>query len=1018
MAQTIKSLIAPLIMMAVLALLPACWGLKRPSPVTSTIELCTTNPFQESCDETYEIERIVKINECIAGGAAATATCADAVAANSCIRDPFAVACEANPTFAAYIARARNARVTYCQLPTADSTLCAGVAGSTLLDTECLDSPLEAPAYSSCSTRPSVVRICADDPFTRTGCGNVSTIEALRIAHCEDSATAWDDDCVEATYTGATVARNTACLTHGINADAGGHADCAMRGNVLLACSETTPFAYDVCDAVEGIGMKQMAACLADVDADDGCVALIMQTCEDTPLAGVSCAGLEGYTEDLNMFCSTGNNAMLGGCATTPARLSACAAGTLGINECDTDAIASAVCASSGANANPFVAFCSTASNIGGNDMIADIRQAVVTLCLDGANASMAVCQNTDTVVSALTTGGTRCILDTNAFTDRCAYTQYDSAREGFCPESDPFAYTGCNNVGIINTRRATYCNMPINAWKANCTGGSFGGTHDSTTAEGKACVLYGMGANGDSSCNSNTYADSFCKMQSTNPLDTTDNMGCRVLDDFAMISKAYCVADPFTTVGCDGLNNFADIVGDYCDMNADQATCKVDSTAWTGSFTGGGVLATAPATGDTANRFLSGLTGATDVPDTDFTPLTTTARDGHTANATHHLALNDTEHGFGGQADDGVMFFGGQLNDNSYRYYAGIYMSTNLGAPLTDVSQNGVWQAWMRTSGKDPKNEAFELTVDFDATTATGTLKAFFQSTGGGLYYNIDGAFKINGVITGNVAIGTAPTGTFVESGNDYTSGVLTGLIGAQGVVAAFFSNTSTITADDGNGINPFVGGFVGVPLAVTYADWNVVASPDAALDNPIANQFLAGASSETDAVSVNLKDATYNSNPLNGDDMDGFAYNTAGTTPDFVYYVGLLPSTDLGLPLDMTTAMGTWNGSFISIEGETAATPADFTLTVTYGGSGLSAGKSGSVAATIANTLYSFTGEFDARGVIIGTVTRTETSPVSTSMGTLQGLIGQDGAVGVFISNAGEGVDYGGGFVARKQP
>ena len=82
------------------------------------------------------------------------------------------------------------------------------------------------------------------------------------------------------------------------------------------------------------------------------------------------------------MFCSTGNNAMLGGCATTPARLSACAAGTLGINECDTDMIASAVCASSGANANPFVAFCSTATMIRGNDMIADIRQAVVTLCL------------------------------------------------------------------------------------------------------------------------------------------------------------------------------------------------------------------------------------------------------------------------------------------------------------------------------------------------------------------------------------------------------------------------------------------------------------------------------------------------------------------------------------------------------------------------------------------------------------------------------------------------------------
>ena len=160
------------------------------------------------------------------------------------------------------------------------------------------------------------------------------------------------------------LARNTACLTHGIDADAGGHADCAMRGNVLAACGVATPFAYDVCDAVEGIGAKQMTACLADLDADGdgGCEALIMQTCEDTPLAGASCIELDGYAEDLNMFCSTGNNAMLGGCATTPARLSACTAGTLGINECDTDVIAPKVCASSGADANPFVDFCSGAS--------------------------------------------------------------------------------------------------------------------------------------------------------------------------------------------------------------------------------------------------------------------------------------------------------------------------------------------------------------------------------------------------------------------------------------------------------------------------------------------------------------------------------------------------------------------------------------------------------------------------------------------------------------------------------
>ncbi len=1105
MIRTIKILIA----LAGLALLPACWGLKAPPPVTVTAAgICTANPFHTVCDSTYEIIRAVKISECVAEGAAATPTCADAVNANSCLRDPFALACETNNSFAPYIDRARSARGAYCELSVADPTLCTGAAGSAYLDTECLDSPANAPAYASCSTRLGVVLACTNTPFTRTGCGNVPTIEALRIAHCKDSATAWDDGCVEATYADATAARNTACLTHGIDAEAGGHADCAARDNVLVACGDNTPFAYDVCDAVEGIDIKRINACLSNLGADDRCVALITPTCTTTPLAGVSCSDIVGYSGFLDTFCAKDNNAAEGGCAMTPAALcpadpfgvavtvrdgtvdcsadeaydsdrqALCASGMEGNNECDTAEIAPEVCASSGDNANPFADFCTDADNIGGDDEIDVIRQTALNTCFDGmSDDDNGVCQNTITARGDLATA---CVLAV-AFEDRCDYTQYDTAREGFCttqsttwnalcdgetisgtgnardqeciddrqgnaddghtggdmpcperqaviaacPATDPFAARVCDRVvaSTINPRRAIYCNMEINAWKDDCTGGSFGGIHDSTTAEGEACVRFGTDANtgGHSSCDMNSKAKMICGMAGTNPLDTTANMGCRMLENFAEISKAYCVADPFTTVGCDALNNFADIVGDYCVANPNEATCKTDHMAWNGTFTAGSALATAPDSNDTANRFLSDLTGATAVPTTDFTPLTITVRDGQTANATPYLNLADTQHGFGGRAEDGVMFFGGQLNDNSYRYYAGIYSSTNLGAPLTDVSKNGVWEAWMRTSGKDPENEAFTLTVDFNATTASGTLKAFFQSTSGtntALYYNINGRFGINGVITGNVAIGTEDSGSILESGNEYTLGDLTGLIGARGVVAAFVSDTSTV--ETAGGINPFVGGFVGVPPTVTYGDWNAVAMPDAALeDSPIANQFLqysAGGGGGV-AVVVNLKDARHTDAPLGGDVADGFAYNTAGTSPDFVYYVGILPSTDLGLPLDATTAMGTWNGSFISIEDGTAATPADFILTVTF--SATSNGNAGSVAPSEKIGDYNFTGEFDARGVIAGTVTHTVTNPTEViSMGTLQGLIGQDGAVGVFISNSDASMDYGGGFVARKQP
>ncbi len=1069
MVQTIKSLIAPLIMMAVLALLPACWGLKRPSPVTSTIEPCTTNPFQGSCGEDYEIERIVKITECITGDAAATPTCAGAVGANTCLRDPFAEACATDNSFAAYVDRARNARATYCAVDNANATLCAGVAGSVQFDMACLDSPLDAPAYPTCATRPSVVRICADDPFTQTGCGNVTTIEMLRIAHCEDSATAWDDDCVEATYTGAEAARNTACLTHGIDVDAGGHADCAMRDNVLRACSETSPFALPVCDAVGDIGMKRTTfclktsdngganpftegceqdthgdvnmardtACLASLSADDGCEARIMQTCTDTPLAGVSCAELDGHSGFLDAFCVKDDNAMLGGCAMTPAALCSadpfgvavtvrdatvdcsadddydsarqalCATGMEGTGDCDTAVIAPVVCASSGANANPFAGFCTGTNNIGGGT-IAGIRQTALSTCFNGASDGDGdICQNT---IMARRMLATACVLAV-AFEDRCNYTQYATVRASFCttqsttwneqcdgegisgttnarnqacindaqgdadmgndggdtpcperqavinacPETDPFAATVCDLVvaTTINPRRAIYCNMPINAWKANCTKATYGDAHNPIAAQGEACVDYGIdeSAGGHASCTTNY----------------DDWTGSTFTPEFPLIAV------------------------------------------------------TAAASTDTLNQFLSGLTKGAVVPTiTGFTALTTTDTPVK-ANASPHLNLADSAHGFGGQADDGVMFFGGQRTDTSYRYYAGIYSSTDVGLPLTDASQTGVWQAWIRTSGKDPVSEKFELTVGFTESSKEGTLTAFFQSTSGennALYYNIDGRFGVNGVITGNIAIGANHDGSILESGEEYTLGRLTGLIGAQGVVAAFVSNTSTITEDagTGNGINPFVGGFVAVPT-VAYADWNIATTPDATLDTPIANQFLQdveadGGGGET---SVTLDSAQHTGASLGGEAADGFAYKTAGTSPDFVYYVGILPTTNLGLPLNNTTQAGAWNGSFVSIEDGTVATT-EFTLTVTFGGA--TGSNVGSVAPSAAIGNYTFRGDFDANGVIQnGTITHTVTSPAEViSMGTLQGLIGQDGAVGVFISNSDASMDFGGGFVARK--
>ncbi len=1056
MVRTIKSLIPPLIMMAGLALLPACWGLKRPAPVTGTATTggsCATNPFNEACDETYAIARVLKISECIVGVAAATPTCTDAVDANSCIRDPFAVACATDPTFAAYVDRARSARATYCVTDNANATLCASVDGSALLDTECLDSPDGNPAYPNCSTRPNVVQVCTDAPFTRTGCGNIPTIETLRIAHCEDSATAWDAGCVEETYAVATVARNTACLTHGIDATAGGHADCAERANVLAACTLTSPFAYGVCDAVEDIDMErttfclqttdnggenpfhvrckqdthgdvmgaQETSCLASVDADNGCVALIMQTCTDTPLAGVSCAGLGGHSGFLDAFCMKDNNAMLMGCGTTPAALcpsdpfedmvtagdgvidcladedydsdrqALCASGMEGTNECDTAAIAPAVCASSGPNANPFATFCSSTRNINGGDITA-IRQTALSACPDNTNDSDGdICQNT---IMARGDLATACALDTNAFTTRCAYTQYETAREGFCPESDPFAYPGCDNVGIINTRRATYCNMPINAWKSDCTGGSFGGTHNPTTAQRDACVAYGTDTNagGHGTCDTNPEAKSFC--ETNDPLDSAN-------------------------AGCEDLTNFLMVVRTYCTTRMDQATCKANYADWAGStFTTQFPLATAPVSTHTTNRFLSGLT-ATAL--TDFTLLTTTEKNGQKANTTTSLTLADTDHGFGGESDNGLAFYGVVFNDN-IRYYAGIYTDTDLGAPLTVGVQNAVWRAWMRTSGKDPENEAFTLTVSFTESSKAGTLKAFFQSTSGtntALYYDINGTFNIHGVITGNVAIGTEENDAIVESGDEYTLGGLTGLIGAQGVVAAFVSDTSTITADGGE--NPFVGGFVGIPALADHDAFShhyktqlntVLTTGDVA--------FATGSAGGLDTTGLTFDAANqFTSFPV-VEEGDGFALlfgQTAGG--DDRYRAGLLSGTNLGAPLVDGTVDGDWTGKvYVSRHVDTSDSNkpmgVDLTLAVDF-----SAGTIGTASAvtTATSETIEIDGLFRAGsnnptlplGILGGTVTYNVNTTEHTPL-PLIGLIGVEGAIGVF--HGGSDIDMVGGF------
>ncbi len=279
-------------------------------------------------------------------------------------------------------------------------------------------------------------------------------------------------------------------------------------------------------------------------------------------------------------------------------------------------------------------------------------------------------------------------------------------------------------------------------------------------------------------------------------------------------------------------------------------------------------------------------------------------------------------------------------------------------------------------------------------------------------------------GVITGTVE--SAGLVNDVEDTTKKFDGTARGLIGKAGLVGGFISPTGHhggFVAD-----NP---AFDDTPTTVGYLDWVDVTTPDAARDTPLTNQFLRGADSTTNDVaeftSLNLNNAQptgMDTTAFGGDSNDGFKISGNNTSEPTHFYAGILTTTSLGAPLTETTASGAWEGRLYAARaaGTVRSTEvADFVPTVNFDTNTISATIPGVInfggAAIVPGTVsYDFTAVWDERGVFQGTINRTLSSVASA--GNLTGLIGQGGAVGVFISNAGAAVGYGGGFVARKAP
>ncbi len=441
-------------------------------------------------------------------------------------------------------------------------------------------------------------------------------------------------------------------------------------------------------------------------------------------------------------------------------------------------------------------------------------------------------------------------------------------------------------------------------------------------------------------------------------------------------------------------------------------------------------------------------------------------------------LLLN--EGGSSGVAFSGVTFsqvLGAGVRNR--KFYAGLLPTTNLGAPITDISTNAIWEAQFGAvlggfccNTQKYSHLGFKMQVIFDGnggTISSGTVLGRVFTKGsvtvpytnlsspgvdGSDDFNIEGKFGNDGLLYGTVNLSTN-----IES-------TLTGLIGVRGAVGAFVGIGL-------RGTN-IAGGFVAYPtdpriaglkeearlariakeaadnkvkelteelenantevtrltqfIRPTYANWKLAVNPETVpnITTP-QNQFLQAdedsiSTEGTSAVpnnvqTLDLSNATFDGLSLGGEAAYGVAFFNAMIDRVSYNYAGVFSGTDLGAPItDRAGTTAIWYGSF----NHTLNPSKDFALTVTFNkiGGTLDA----FVRAGVANDSFIFDDvRFDTRGLITGEVLyisfsqNGRTAITRTKTATLRGLIGEAGAVGVFVGEKGSNSNIGGGFVAH---
>ncbi len=418
-----------------------------------------------------------------------------------------------------------------------------------------------------------------------------------------------------------------------------------------------------------------------------------------------------------------------------------------------------------------------------------------------------------------------------------------------------------------------------------------------------------------------------------------------------------------------------------------------------------------------------------------------------------------------GGAEKNGVDFYTGVLNGGRF-FYSGVKSGTDLGKPLTRISGTATWVGHLAARQSvgvggviQHRSGDIVLTINFNPTGGriTGVLEDN-GLTSIDYNYEIGADFNEDGFLRGNVNTRRID-GAFEQ-------GFVTGVIGEQGVVAAFvapnFSGGFVARPGTPPGFRTRRGAIAEATRVTTYDDWAhftgqrfgairslphnesgqhnsfLHTSPQDGNNVPWGNIGQDGSREHTGRGAYGVGAALTSANLTAPAGLAGGFSWLAGywdrqdsvpetsTTLNRGYHAGLFRDTNVGLPLGtsshLSSVTANWGGWFYAHQNKTFAssvnTSGPVRFLVNYGANRITiTGGGNTIGGLYSIEGYDRTGglQWDERGVISGLIHHSDANIPS---GDVTGLIGQRGLVAVFVSRADSGTKphhgYAGGFVA----